>query len=69
MKNFYIKTHGCKSNQLESAVITEKLIEVGYCKTTGIDTADIYILNSCSVTETADIEALRTIRHIKSLNP
>lgn len=69
MKNFYIKTHGCKSNQLESAVITEKLIEVGYCKTTDIDTADIYILNSCSVTETADIEALRTIRHIKSLNP
>lgn len=69
MKNFCIKTHGCKSNQLESAVIEEKLTTAGYNKVADTDTADIYILNSCSVTETADIEALRTIRQIKSKYP
>lgn len=69
MKNFCIKTHGCKSNQLESAVIEEKLRTAGYNKVADTDTADIYILNSCSVTETADIEALRTIRQIKSKYP
>lgn len=69
MQKFYIKTHGCKSNQLESAVMEEKLIEAGYIKSTCADLADIYILNSCSVTENADIEALRTIRNIKSKNP
>ena len=66
MKKFLIKTHGCKSNQLESEVIKEKLTAAGYLETTNPDEADIFILNSCSVTENADNEALRTIRHIKN---
>jgi len=69
MKKFYIKTHGCKSNQLESQAISEKLKNAGYEKTDIADNSDIFILNSCSVTENADIEALRTIRHIKTQNP
>lgn len=66
---FLIKTHGCKANQLESAVITEKLVNEGYELCNSAKDADIYILNSCSVTETADIEALRTLRNIKHKNP
>lgn len=69
MKKFYIKTNGCKSNQLESNVIAEKLSNHGYQKTSNITEADIYILNSCSVTETADIDALKTIKNIKCNNP
>lgn len=69
MKKFVIKTHGCKSNQLESAVIKEKLIDIGMSESKNIEEADIFILNSCSVTENADIEALRTIRNAKHKNP
>lgn len=69
MKNFYIKTNGCKSNQLESAVIVEKLISFGYEKTNNISDADIYILNSCSVTETADLDAIKTLKNVKSKYP
>lgn len=69
MKKFIIKTHGCKSNQLESTVIKEKLVSQGFEICTKIEDADIYILNSCSVTENADNEALRTVRNAKNKNP
>ena len=69
MKTFFIKTHGCKANQLESSVIKEKLLNAGYSESTKANDAGIYILNSCSVTETADTEALRTLRNIKHKNP
>ena len=69
MKKFFIKTHGCKANQLESNIIREKLLNANYTETTNSSDADIFILNSCSVTETADIEALRTLRNIKHKNP
>ena len=69
MKTFFIKTHGCKANQLESNIIREKLLNAGYEECQKNTNADIYILNSCSVTETADIEALRTLRNIKHKNP
>lgn len=66
---FYIKTHGCKTNQLESAVISEKLSKAGYRLAKTIEDADIYILNSCSVTGNADTEALRLMRYVKTRNP
>ena len=69
MKKFFIKTHGCKANQLESNIIREKLLNANYTETTNSADADIFILNSCSVTETADIEALRTLRNIKHKKP
>lgn len=68
MKKYILKTHGCKSNQLESAVIKEKLENAGYSEAKKIDEADYFILNSCSVTENADNEALRTVRHAKKQN-
>lgn len=69
MKRYILKTHGCKSNQLESAVIKEKLDKNGYEQVFKTEEADIFILNSCSVTENADNEALRTVRHAKSQKP
>ena len=69
MNRFFIKTHGCKANQLESHILKEKLLNAGYSESSSAAKSDIYILNSCSVTETADIEALRTLRNIKHKNP
>lgn len=69
MKRYILKTHGCKSNQLESAVIKEKLDNHGCEQVYKTEEADIFILNSCSVTENADNEALRTVRHAKSQKP
>ena len=68
MNKFILKTHGCKSNQLESNVIREKLIDAGYEETSSFSDASFFILNSCSVTENADIDALRLIRNAKNKN-
>lgn len=65
MKTFLIKTQGCKSNQLEASVVREKLLNAGYSEVFAISDADVYILNSCSVTEVADIDALRILRNVK----
>lgn len=69
MKNFYIHTMGCKANQFESSVIEENLVKNGFNKVTDIREADLYILNSCSVTHKSDNEALYMLRAAKHKNP
>lgn len=69
MKKFNIHTMGCKSNQFESSIIEENLIKNGFEKTNKIEDADLYILNSCSVTHKSDNEALYLLRAAKHKNP
>ncbi len=69
MKKFIIKTLGCKTNQVESALIAEILTGSGYEETEDISLADYYILNSCSVTHIADTKNLSYLRRAKRENP
>ena len=69
MKNFIIKTLGCKTNQVESALIAEIMANNGYTETNDINNAEYYILNSCSVTQIADAKNLSYIRRAKRENP
>ena len=69
MKNFVIKTLGCKTNQVESALIAEILSKNGYEEIKDITCADYYILNSCSVTHVADTKNLSYIKQVKRDNP
>ncbi len=69
MKTFYIHTMGCRANQFESAIIEEKLINKGLIKVDKIQEADVYVLNSCSVTHKSDNEALYLLRAAKHKNP
>lgn len=68
MKTFLLKSMGCKSNQFEGAIIEENLIDAGFEKVSEIKDADLYILNSCSVTHKSDDEALYLLRHAKHTN-
>ena len=69
MKNFVIKTLGCKTNQVESALIAEILSKNNYNEVKNIEEADFYILNSCSVTHVADNKNLSYLRRAKRENP
>lgn len=69
MKRFLIHTMGCKSNQFEASIIKENLAKNGYVEVKKLDEADIYILNSCSVTHKSDNEALYLLRNAKHKNP
>ena len=69
MKNFYIHTMGCKSNQFETSIIKENLISHNWEETKKVEDADYYILNSCSVTHKSDNEAFYFLRNAKNKNP
>ena len=69
MKKFVIKTLGCKTNQVESALMAEILCNNGFEETNNIIEADYYIINSCSVTHIADNKNLFYIRQAKRENP
>ncbi len=68
MKKFYIHTMGCKSNQFETSIILENLIENGLKEVKNIEEADYFILNSCTVTHKSDNEAFYLLRNAKHKN-
>lgn len=69
MERFLLKNMGCKSNQLEGALIEQDLSKNGFEKTKNISNADFFILNSCTVTHKSDNEAFSILRHAKKQNP
>ena len=64
-----VYTLGCKVNTYESEYILLKLIEHGYQIGSIDDVCDIYIINTCTVTNTADIKSRKIINRVKRLNP
>ena len=58
---------GCKSNQFEGQIVAQKLCEAGFVEVKNQKEADFYILNSCSVTQTSDNEAMYLLRHAHGL--
>ena len=69
MKKFLIHTMGCKSNQFEGQLIKQNLEADGFVEVNDFEDADIYILNSCTVTHKSDNEALYLLRSAKHKNP
>lgn len=65
---FYIYTLGCKVNTYESNYIKNKMIEAGF-RETDKDTADIFIINTCFVTNVAQNKSFKLIRQAKRHNP
>ena len=68
MKTFGIYTLGCKVNMYESEYITNLLINHNYIKKDFNDTCDIYIINTCSVTNNSDSKSRKIIREASKKN-
>lgn len=66
--NFYIYTLGCKVNKYESQVMHEALVSAGYIPAENAESADITIVNSCTVTSVSDSKAMKLLRKIKREN-
>lgn len=66
---FYIFTLGCKVNQYESQIMHENLINSGFQYTKEYNTADIIIINSCTVTSASDSKAVKLMHRVKRENP
>ena len=68
-KKIAFHTLGCKLNFSETSSIARQFLDLGYEKTNFDSNADIYILNTCSVTENANKQCKNIIRKVKKRNP
>jgi len=62
-------TLGCKLNFSETSTIGRQLVDIGFNKTEFENKADLYVINTCSVTENANRECRRIIRKAKRTSP
>ena len=62
-------TLGCKLNFSETSTIAQHFIEAGYERVAQNKPADIYVVNTCSVTEHADKKCRNFIRKLHKQNP
>ncbi len=68
MKAAFI-TLGCKVNQYESEAVAQKLQAIGYEIVDSKADADVYVINSCTVTAESDRKTRQTVRRIKKQHP
>ncbi len=62
-------TLGCKLNFSETSTLARSLEEGGYARVRVEDRPDVFVLNTCSVTENADKECRRHVRRFRAINP
>lgn len=69
MKNVALHNLGCKVNSYEIEVMQQKLSEKGYSIVPFAPGADIYIINTCTVTNIADRKSRQMLHKAKKMNP
>lgn len=62
-------TLGCKVNKYETQIMEQRLVSAGFEIVTPDLSADVYIINSCTVTAESDRKTRQIIRKLKKLNP
>ena len=62
-------TLGCKVNQYETNAMMQRFIQSDYKIVALEDRADIYIINTCTVTNMEDKKSRQMIRRVKEINP
>jgi threonylcarbamoyladenosine tRNA methylthiotransferase MtaB len=68
-KKVAFHTLGCKLNYAETSTISRQFEAAGYEKIDFSQTADLYVINTCSVTENADREFRKIVNKAKRLSP
>ena len=68
MRTVAFITLGCKVNQYETNAMTQQFIEKGYKVVDHTEKADIYIVNTCTVTNMSDRKSRQMLRRVKELN-
>jgi threonylcarbamoyladenosine tRNA methylthiotransferase MtaB len=69
MKKVAFYTLGCKLNYSETSTISRKFEEKGYQKVEFTEQPDIFIINTCSVTENADKKCRKIVREARGISP
>ncbi|MFC2011808.1 radical SAM protein, partial [Chloroflexota bacterium] len=64
-----LETLGCKLNQAETESLARQFAEAGHSLVSSVDDANIYILNTCTVTRIADSKSRQLLRRAHRRNP
>lgn len=68
-RSFYLENFGCRATQADGAAIERQLLDKGLARAAEFADADVVVLNTCTVTSSADQDARATIRRIHRENP
>ncbi len=68
-KKVAFQTLGCKLNFTETSTIAQDFISNGYARVNFNEPADVYVINTCSVTENANKKARKAIRYAHRISP
>ena len=68
-KTVAFQTFGCKLNFAETSTISKSFTKRGYSKVNAKEKADIYVINSCTVTSNAEKRCKDAVKKAKKLNP
>jgi threonylcarbamoyladenosine tRNA methylthiotransferase MtaB len=66
---FYIENFGCRATQADGAALDRQFLERGLERAEVARDAEIVVLNTCTVTESADKDARASIRRLQRVNP
>jgi len=66
---FYFYTLGCKVNQYETSVMQKLVADSGHTLADGKESADVIVINSCTVTAESDRKTRQAVRRFKRNNP
>ena len=69
MKGYYIENFGCRAAQADGSAIERQLADIGMQRVTDAESADLVVLNTCTVTAAADRDARAAIRRLQSKQP
>ena len=69
MERFLVKNFGCRASQADGAAIEAGLAAKGLTSTADVQDADLVVLNTCTVTATADDEVRQVVRRIHREKP
>ncbi len=69
MASFHIQNFGCRATQADAAAIERQLVDRGYVPVRATASADVVVVNTCTVTASADAQARQAIRSVHRANP
>ena len=64
MARVFIKTYGCQMNERDSEAVAAQLVAKGYTLAASEETADVVLLNTCSVRDLAEQKALNKMKSL-----
>jgi threonylcarbamoyladenosine tRNA methylthiotransferase MtaB len=69
MRTYYIEQFGCRATQADGAALEQQLLERGCTPVSEARAADVLVVNTCTVTASADAQAREAIRKLHAANP